>query len=152
MKIVRNLAFACMHFLHFLVVCVVLACMFIWVERISTYLNHDTTHVFVPRLGVNFLAPIRGWRVPPSSLFCLSLSEQHTHCQGLVAALPSHQVRRATGSGKGKINHFIWDRQGVGAGGGGGRGRQTRDEGNRRSSERIRGKKGVIERGEEEKK
>lgn len=59
-------------------------------------------------------------------------------------ALPFHKVRGTTGSGKDKINHFIWDRQGGGD--------RPRDGKNRWGRERIRGKKGVIERGEIEKK
>lgn len=72
------------------------------------------------------------------------MSEQHIHCWGRGAALPFHKVRGATGSGKDKINHFIWDRRRGGD--------RPRDERNRWGSERIRGKKGVIEKGEEEKK
>lgn len=60
-------------------------------------------------------------------------------------ALPFHEVRGATGSGKDRINHFIWERHSGG-------GDRARDERNRRGGGRIRGKKGVIERGEEEKK
>lgn len=55
-----------------------------------------------------------------------------------------HKVRGATGSGKDKINHFIWGKRGGDV--------KQRDERNRWGSRRIRGKRGVIERREEEQK
>lgn len=49
-------------------------------------------------------------------------------------ATPFHKVRGATGNGKGKINHFIWGKQG---------GDDTpRDERNRWGSRRLDGREG----------
>lgn len=82
---------------------------------ISTYLNHDRSFVSLPRVEVNFLAPLES-----AGSLCLFLSFfSACLCQNstsIVRPLPFHKVSGATGSGKDKINHFIWEKAGRGGG------------------------------------
>lgn len=51
---------------------------------------------------MNFIAPLES----PGSLSSTSI------IWGRGGAIPFHKVRGATGSGKDKINHFIWGKRG----------------------------------------
>lgn len=109
---------------------------------ISTYLQHDRSFVSLPGVEVNFLAPSKS--AGSLCLFLVCLCQNSTSIvKGRGLCLPirseglqvAERTRLITSSGKRQ-----WG------------GDRPRDGRNRWGREGIRGKKGVIERGEEEKK
>lgn len=94
---------------------------------ISTYLNHDRSFVSIPRVEVNFLAPLESAGslcVSPS--FSLSLSEQHIHCwgwrgcsaffirsEGLQVAERKRLITSSVASGEGTLNREMREIGGI---------------------------------------